>query len=73
MKAKLLKKLRKEIFDNSDIEMISPWSGCLYTTLKGVRYYGERHSTVGFSINSESIGQELEHIALEGYLKSKKR
>ena len=73
MKAKLLKKLRKEIFDNSDIEMISPWSGYLYTTLKGVRYQGESHSTIGFITIPELIGQELEHIALEGYRKTKKR
>lgn len=73
MKAKLLKKLRREIYDNSDLKIISPWSGCLCTTLKGVRYYGEIHGTIGFTINAESIGQELEHIALEGYLKTKKR
>ena len=70
---KLLKKLRREIINNAQIHWYSQWSGYLYTMLKGVRYNGESHGAIGFSINAESIGKELEHIALAGYIKDKRR
>lgn len=74
MKAKLLKKLRREIMRNACIKWYSPNSGALCTTLKGVKYMGSRHTSFGFSfLDSDKIGNELEHIAIEGYLKSKKR
>lgn len=71
MKAKLLKKLRKEIITNADIHWCSQWSGYLTTKLQGKVYYGKRHSPIGLS-NPNIAGKELEHIALEGYLLSKK-
>lgn len=73
MKVKLLKKLRREIINNAQIHWLSQWSGYLSTTLKGVRYDGDFHGAIGFSINAESIGKELEHIALKGYVKSKRK
>ena len=73
MKAKLLKKLRKEIFNNSYIFHISSWSGYLCTFLDGVKYSGKRHSILSFSINAEKIGKELEHKALAGYINTKRK
>lgn len=72
MKAKLLKKLRKEIIRNADICWFSQWSGMLCTTLRGVKYYGKSHSPIGLG-NPDIAGKELEHIALEGYLSSKRK
>lgn len=72
MKAKLLKKLRKAVLDNSDLEMTSPFGGFLVTWLDGEKYVGSRHSTIGFNINAEEIGRELEHIAIEDYVKKKR-
>lgn len=72
MKVKLLKQLRKEIISNSNIVWYSQWSGVLYTCLRGVTYYGYRHSPIGLG-NPNIAGKELEHIALEGYLSSKRK
>lgn len=71
MKAKLLSRLRKEIIKNANIYWYSQWSGVLYTTLRGVKYYGKNHSPIGLG-NPDIAGKELEHIALEGYLLSKR-
>lgn len=71
MKAKLLKKLRKEIITNTNIHWRSQWSGYLTTKLRGEIYYGKDHSPIGLG-NPNICGKELEHIALEGYLSSKK-
>ena len=73
MKTKLLKKLRKEIFDNSDIELISSWSCYLTTRLKGQLYEGPIVSTLAIHTRPEELGRELEHIALQGYIESKKK
>lgn len=72
MKAKLLKRLRREIIKNANIHWYSQWSGVLYTTLCGVKYYGNTHSPIGLG-NPLIAGKELEHIALKGYLSSKKK
>lgn len=71
MKTKLLKKLRQEIIKNADIHWYSPWSGYLTTKLQGKIYYGKSHSPIGLS-NPNIAGKELEHIALKGYLLSKR-
>lgn len=71
MKVKLLKRLRKEIISNADILWFSQWSGVLYTHLCGKKYYGSSHSPIGLG-NPNIAGKELEHIALKGYLSSKK-
>lgn len=72
MKVKLLKRLRKEIISNANILWHSQWSGVLYTRLRGVNYYGKLHSPIGLG-NPNIAGKELEHIALEGYLSSKRK
>lgn len=71
MKAKLLKKLRQEIIKNADIHWYSQWSGYLTTELQGKIYHGKSHSPIG--LNNPNIAEkELEHIALKGYLLSKR-
>lgn len=71
MKVKLLKKLRKEIITNANIHWHNQWSGYLTTKLQGEIYYGKNHSPIGLS-NPDIVGKELEHIALEGYITSKR-
>lgn len=71
MKAKLLKKLRQEIIKNADIHWCDSWSGYLTTKLHGKIYYGISHSPIGLS-DPNIAGKELEHIALKGYLSSKR-
>lgn len=72
MKAKLLKKLRKEIIRNADIHWYSQWSGWLSTKLDGREYNGRSHSPIGLA-NPNIAAKELEHIALTGYLSYKKK
>lgn len=71
MKAKLLRKLRREIIKNANVLWYSQWSGSLYTTLHGEKYYGGSHSPIGLA--NTQTGKELEHIALKGYLSSKRK
>ena len=72
MKTKLLKKLTKEIINNADIHWHNQWSGYLTTKLQGETYYGKSHSPIGLG-NPSIAGKELEHIALKGYITSKKK
>ena len=73
MKARLLKKLRKEIFENTDVELIDEWECYLTTRLKGKYYEGPIVTTLAIHTRSEKIGRELEHVALQGYIKSKRK
>lgn len=71
MKAKLLRRLRREIINNTNIKWYNQWSGVLYTTLNGKKYYGDDHSPIG--LKNPDTGKELEHRALKGYLSSKRK
>lgn len=72
MKARLLKKLRKEIFENSDVELINGgWSCYLTTRLKGEYYVGPIVSTLAIYMIPGELGRELAHIALQGFIESK--
>lgn len=73
MKAKLLKKLRKEIFDNTDIAFISRYSLYITTRLNGEFYVGPRATTLAIYTRSEELKREIEHIALQGYIESKRK
>lgn len=69
MKAKLLRKLRQVIINNTIIICYNKQSGILYTHLRGKTYYIRTHSSIDL-INPQ-IGKKLEHIALKGYINHK--
>lgn len=71
MKTKLLRRLRSEIKRNT-IEHLG-WSVWLYTILDGVKYYTDTYSGLEWILYKEELYKDLEHIALEGYARKRRK
>ena len=71
MKTKLLRRLRSEIKRNT-IEYLG-WTVWLYTILDGVKYYTDTYSGFMWIFHEEELYKNLEHIALEDYVRKRRK